>query len=321
MSFEPVDRLPRVEWAPYWKPTIDRWITEGMPHDASTADRLRDTLGLDCWRQYWARPRSESCPTPPSHGASIINDAAGYESILDALYPIRDLTVPLSGWVEPHRRGDMVVWLTLEGFFWYPRTLFGIENHLYAFYDQPELMHRMNRDLLRWNLKVVDQFCDIVRPEFVTIAEDMSYNKGPMLSSDLWQEFLAPYYVELVAELRARDIFVFVDSDGDVTELIPWIKQSGVQGILPLERMAGVDISAIRADHPEFLLLGAFDKTVMHRGEAAMRAEFERLLPVMRGGGFVPSVDHQTPPDVSWHDYQHYLSLLAEFSTAATRPG
>ena len=36
--------------------------------------------------------------------------------------------------------------MTFDGFFWFPRTLLGIEPHLYSFYDQPELLHRMNRD-------------------------------------------------------------------------------------------------------------------------------------------------------------------------------
>jgi hypothetical protein len=46
-------------------------------------------------------------------------------------------------------------------------------------------------------------------------------------------------------------------------------------------------------------MIGHFNKLVMSQGEAAMRAEFERLAPLMRRGGFIPSVDHQTPPEVS----------------------
>ncbi len=47
-------------------------------------------------------------------------------------------------------------------------------------------------------------------------------------------------------------------------------------------------------------------------GEAAIRAEFERLVPLMKTGGFIPSVDHQTPPGVSLEQYRIYLKLLAE---------
>ncbi len=35
----------------------------------------------------------------------------------------------------------------------FPRTLLGIESHLYAFYDRPALMHRINSDLAEFNLK------------------------------------------------------------------------------------------------------------------------------------------------------------------------
>jgi len=52
----------------------------------------------------------------------------------------------------------------------------------------------------------------------------------------------------------------------------------------------------------------------MHHGEAALRAEFERLMPVARQGGFIISVDHQTPPGVSLEDYQLYLRLFQEYA-------
>ncbi len=53
---------------------------------------------------------------------------------------------------------------------------------------------------------------------------------------------------------------------------------------------------------------------VMPKGEAAMRAEFERLVPLMKTGGFIPSVDHQTPPGVSLEQYRIYRQLLDYYS-------
>jgi uroporphyrinogen-III decarboxylase len=66
-------------------------------------------------------------------------------------------------------------------------------------------------------------------------------------------------------------------------------------------------------------MMGGFDKMVMAQGEAPMRAEFERLLPVMRAGGFIPSVDHQTPPGVSLDNYRTYVRLLREYTAEAAR--
>jgi hypothetical protein len=55
---------------------------------------------------------------------------------------------------------------------------------------------------------------------------------------------------------------------------------------------------------------------VMNQGESAMRAEMERLLPLMRSGGFIPSVDHQTPPHITMDQYGIFRRLLDEYTAA-----
>ena len=216
-------------------------------------------------------------------------------------------------------RGEAVVWLTLEGPFWGPRSLLGIEPHLYAFYDEPELMHEINRDLAAYNRRVYEQVCEYFVPDFMTISEDMSYNNGPMLSEAQFYEFLLPYYREMIPPMRERGTRVFIDSDGDITMALDWFLRAGIEGILPLERQAGVDLGRLRQRHPETLFIGHFDKMTMPRGEDAMRAEFERLLPVMRQGGFAPSVDHQTPPGVSLEQYYVYLRLFREYAVKGAK--
>jgi hypothetical protein len=52
----------------------------------------------------------------------------------------------------------------------------------------------------------------------------------------------------------------------------------------------------------------------MNLGEAAMRAEFERLTLLMKSDAFIPRVDHQTPPGVSLQHYRDYLRLLQEYT-------
>jgi uroporphyrinogen-III decarboxylase len=105
----------------------------------------------------------------------------------------------------------------------------------------------------------------------------------------------------------------FIDTDGDITLLVPWFEELGVNGFLPLERQAGVDGMQLRQRYPKLRMVGHFDKMTMTRGEPAMRAEFERLAPLMRTGGYIPSVDHQTPPGVSLEQYRVYLRLLKEY--------
>ena len=132
-----------------------------------------------------------------------------------------------------------------------------------------------------------------------------------MISKTLFDEFMAPYYKDIVEKLNGIEIVL--DTDGDITQLIPWFEELGITAFLPLERQAGVDLPQIRERHPRLRLIGGFDKTIMHLGRDALQAEFERLLPVMKQGGFIPSVDHQTPPAVSLADYRMYVDMLKKY--------
>ena len=313
LNFEPVDRLPVLEWAAWWDKTIARWHTEGLPVDLTDAGDIREYFGQDCHRQYWIGPQGYERKHP-------VRSRQDYVALKPTLYrdDVFDWDM-VKGWAERQKTGKMIVWMTLEGPFWYPRTLFGIEEHLYAFYDQPDLMKEMNEDLLEFNFRIYDRFCDICVPDFITFAEDMSYNHGPMLSKTQFDEFMAPFYKRITPVVRERGTTILVDTDGDITEPAAWFLEVGCEGLLPLERMAGVDVSELRRRHPRIKLLGAFDKTVMHLGEERMRQEFERLLPVMKQGGFIPSCDHQTPPGVSLEDYRLYMRLLKEYCEKAAK--
>ncbi len=164
---------------------------------------------------------------------------------------------------------------------------------------------------------MIGHVCSICVPDFMTFAEDMSYNNGPMLSKGLFNEFMRPYYDRIIPVLRDRGIMPIIDSDGDVATPSYWFEESGLKGILPLERQAGVDIASLRAHHPEMRFIGHFDKMTMNKGESRMREEFETASPDCCRGGFLISCDHQTPPGVSYDNYRTYLDLFREYAGKA----
>lgn len=311
------DRLPVIEWATWWDKTVAGWRQE---NPALPADQqgLFTYFGLDRLDQFWFALSDGQLPPPAHHGAPVMTDpSAFHRDILPHLFCESNLEAfraQLLGVKPLHDAGETSVWFTLEGFFWFPRTLFGIEEHLYAFFDYPDLMHEINERLADYHLKILEVVYDVLTPEFMTFAEDMSYNHGPMIGRELFEKFMAPYYKKVVPAIRRHGTRVLVDTDGDVEPLIPWFAETGIEGVLPLERQAGVDVVRIRNNHPDWIMLGGYDKTIMHLGEEAMRREFERLLPAMRAGRYIPSVDHQTPPDVSLDTYKTYVRLLKHYA-------
>jgi hypothetical protein len=215
--------------------------------------------------------------------------------------------------------GNTVHWFTAEGFFWYPRELLGIEAHLYSFYDQGELLMEMCQDYAQWLKKTFEYIGNTFQFDFMSFAEDMSYNHGPMLSKETFDTFLAPFYREVIPILKRMDTPVFIDSDGDITLAVDWYAGVGAEGMFPLERQAGVDAALYIDKQPGMAFLGHFDKMCMKHGEEAMRREFERLLPSCRRGRLIPSVDHQTPPEVSLDNYRIFVRLLKEYAARVSR--
>lgn len=320
MDFQSVDRLPHWEWAMWWDKTIRRWHKEGLPTSLAENDifGISEYLGLDPYIQFWFSASETGIEAAQHHTQSTVGNMDDYLAFRKYIFPDHtnslDIMLP---WSKRQAEGQAVVWATFEGFFWFPRTLMDIERLSYAYFDQPELIHKMNSDLLDFNLNLLRKMKEKCIPTFITIAEDMSYNHGPMISEQVFNEFLRPYYLKLFAELDELKILKIIDTDGDVTLLVPWLKEVGANGVLPLERQAGVDGMKLREQFGDFCLIGHYDKMVMKFGEKAMREEFERLVPLIKTGGFLPSVDHQTPPDVSLDNYKIYLRLLKEYTKIA----
>ncbi len=320
MHFQPADRLPCIEFAVWWDKTVERWHSEGLPQALSEENAIRAFFGLDGYRQLWISPFTSGAPQAKRFGGPLIRSVREYDAFKEHLYPDPPFDVEkVRSWKKYHEKGETVFWITLEGYFWFPRSLLGIEGHLLAFHENPELLHRINSDLVRFHLRAIDLISRVCPPDFMTFAEDMSYNKGPMIGKKAFDTFLLPYYRRSVPNLKELGILPLVDSDGDITMLIPWLEEAGIEGLLPLERMAGVDIVLLRKKYPGLKMIGGFDKTAMH-SETSMRREFERILPVMRSGGYIPSVDHQTPPSVSLGMYRLYVDLLREYCAKAAAP-
>ena len=105
---------------------------------------------------------------------------------------------------------------------------------------------------------------------------------------------------------------VFVDTDGDFMKAIPVFLDAGVDGFLPMDVNAGMDIVKVRQQFPKLKIIGGYNKLEIEKGPAAIDAEFARILPVVRQGGYIVGADHQVPPSASLENYKYYIARLRE---------
>ena len=201
-----------------------------------------------------------------------------------------------------------------RGFYWRARELMGTEALSYAWYDYPELMHEMMETFADFIIEVSRPALEKIQVECFVFNEDMSMKGGPLLGPATYREFIFPHMKRVVDFLRSYGTrYVAVDSDGDPTVLIPLLMDAGVDTIWPIERASEVSPAQWRKQFGKSLRLwGGVDKRVLPLGRDAIRRHLREFIPLIEEGGFIPTIDHTVPPDVSWDNFRTYMDLKLE---------
>lgn len=199
---------------------------------------------------------------------------------------------------------------SIQGYYWRAREWMGTENLSYAWYDEPAMMHEMMEFITDFTIEVMRPFFEAgVKPDYIFINEDLSMKNGPLLSPATYVEFIQPQLKRLIAYIKSNDVpWVVVDTDGNCELIIPYFMDVGVDGIWPLERASEMDPVAIRKKFGRDLRLwGGVDKRELAKDFNAIDAHLRTFQPLIAEGGFIPTVDHLVPPDVSLANFEHYM--------------
>jgi len=197
------------------------------------------------------------------------------------------------------------------GFYGIARFLLGEERVMLTFYDDPELMRDIMEYMADFWVKLYSRVLEQIHVDGILIWEDMCYKNGPLISPALFREFILPGYKKVTDCLRSYGAkVIMVDTDGDCWKLIPLFLEGGVTALEPFEGNAGMDVREVRKAFPNLAILGGVDKTKLSLGKEAIDAELEKVEWMLGCGGYVPHVDHQVPPDVSWDNFKYYRQKL-----------
>ena len=189
----------------------------------------------------------------------------------------------------------------------------GVEEFLVSFYTEPELIRDMMKHFTDIWLRVYEKINEKVKIHCIHIWEDMSFNQGPLISPALVREFMMPHYARIADFAKRKGIEIFsVDSDGDVSKLIPLFMDAGINLILPFEVHAGSDILEIGKRYPELVILGGIEKSVIGGSRRDIDTELARIEPMLRRGRYFPALDHAIPPEVSYANICYFFDRLKE---------
>lgn len=123
--------------------------------------------------------------------------------------------------------------------------------------------------------------------EIIVMGEDSAHSGGPMISPEMWREFVLPFHKRIVQE---TEVPVLWHSDGDITRLLPMAVEAGFAGVHSLEPDSGVDLRQVKRDFgQDLVLVGNVEAHVLCEDDLeAVRAEVRRCMSEgAPGGGYM----------------------------------
>lgn len=344
MNYQHVKRLPILAVEPYEKTAIERWKNEGLTPEKTIEDALGMAKFVKVPIRLGPNPRfeykkiyedSESIiETDTTYGATVKKlkiAPSMYYGYLDHQVKTFDdwkrIKYRYEGTVESRLPNDLnsiieklnnstnpVVLEIFPYFFRLGFYLMGMEGFMLAFYDQPELIHDMFSFWNSFVIKNIKPYISKVKVDCLVLAEDLAYNNGPHLSLDIYKEFWFPYQDLLIKEVKKYDTKnICLWTAGDIDVMIPTLMDHGVNCIWPIERCStNMDPILLRKKYGKQLKMhGGIPKRCLVEGKDSIDKEINKLITLIKDGGFIPALDDMVSPEVPLKHYQYYIKRLS----------
>jgi uroporphyrinogen decarboxylase len=324
------DRVPIID-SP-WPATIERWQREGMPANTTYVEYFGldqvNTISADNSPQYEVKTLEENdrykIHTTP-WGATLKNwtHAASTPEFLDFTMVDRESWAKTKARMTPtrdrvdweHLRKNYPLWKRegrwIQAGLWFGfdvthSWMVGTERLLCALLEDPEWCKDMFSHLALFDM-VWDEGYHF---DAINWPDDMGYKGTQFFSLDLYREVLKPFHKRAIDWAHAKGVKAHLHSCGDVNPIVPELIGIGLDALNPLEVKAGMDPLRLKQAFGQDLVLHGGVNAVLWDHPDQIRAEMERVVPVLkRNGGYIFSSDHSVPSSVSVEDFRQIVAL------------
>ena len=161
---------------------------------------------------------------------------------------------------DPTDRGDPTVMVVESGaglteMYW----VTGIQTFSYLIADYPDVVEEWLDARNRAQLRRVAAIAD---PRLFPIAlsyDDIAYKTATIFSPRWLRRYWIPRLKKLNAAWHERDTYCLFHSDGNLFLVLDDLVAAGIDGLNPLEVLAGMTVGAVRQRYPRLFLTGGID--------------------------------------------------------------
>jgi uroporphyrinogen decarboxylase len=345
MNYRPVDRCVYGAWTNAWPETVELWRKEGYDPAREPIYPADEML----WRGTWFYPNPpferevvkeegdsvlfineegilmrELKDNPQSSMPQFVRFPVETPEEFRRFYAEK-MKPDLAARIGPdyiaklralrERKGALVIgsdrW---GGLFGGLRAMVGVERLSTLFYDDPVFVEEMMDAVADFLIAMLGRILEHTDVDCYAFWEDMAYKTGPLVSPAMFRKMALPRYRRVVEFAKSHGVaLVALDSDGDIHSLIPIWMDAGIDILYPFEVQCGMDVVAVRKKFGRQLRMwGGVDKRALTQGPAAIDAELKRVQPLVKEGGYIPTLDHGVPPDISFANYCYFAEHLRD---------
>lgn len=165
---------------------------------------------------------------------------------------------------------------------------------------------------------MLEQTMRDVDPEFIYLSEPISDSDGPLISPEMFEEFMIPVYERIVATARSCGCKnILLSTYGNTSLLFPMLIEAGISMLWISEaaEVPELDYGNLRHEYGlELGLIGGIPLSILRDGSPeVIRRALEKLVPpLLHSGRYIPLAGGRVREEIPWSAYESYRFALAE---------
>ena len=305
---------------------IDPIVFKALVPDAKYQDDFEVAYGLDivrcgewydlfpqprdCFKDEWGVLYKNGGPEVVSHPLEgPIKELEQLECYCPPNPDIPERLGRLPELVKKYKGEKAIVFQQRAEFMW-SAYLVGMENLLMYFLTEPEFVHKLLDKVLDINIRLAR---NAVRAgaDIIVLGDDYAGNSGPLFSPKIFDEFIAPRMKKIVNAIHKEGALVIKHTDGDIMKIIDSIIATGIDGLNPIDPLAGMDIDEIKKKYGnKVCLVGNIDcSNLLSFGSVddVKNAVKDCIKKAASGGGFILTSSNSIHASVKPENYKAML--------------
>jgi uroporphyrinogen decarboxylase len=200
--------------------------------------------------------------------------------------------------------------------------LMGYESIAYALYDDPDMIAELCR-ISNEFFKEAARLSIRAGCTGIWVSEDLGDSSRGFFNLGFYRKYFLPPFTELVEYIHNLGVPVLLHSCGHITEYLPYLAETRIAAVHPLQRTAGMDLDKVKKEYGNrFCLIGNIDssRTLPFGTPEAVAQEVRQAIDIAApGGGYILASDHSLHDGIPLENIQTLFRVGYEYGSTYYR--